>query len=69
MRSTPSNEVSGWATYWEEINLAVESRSHHDLRGWNSSKRGGKVVGAIGVSGGSGEQDQAVAEAGTAAFV
>ena len=32
-------------------------------------KRGGKVVGAIGVSGGSGEQDQAVAEAGVAAFV
>jgi uncharacterized protein GlcG (DUF336 family) len=32
-------------------------------------KRDGKVVGAIGVSGGSGEQDQAVAEAGSAAFV
>jgi len=32
-------------------------------------KRGGKAVGAIGVSGGSGEQDQAVAEAGAAAFV
>jgi uncharacterized protein GlcG (DUF336 family) len=31
-------------------------------------KRGGKVVGAIGVSGGSGEQDQAVAEAGAASF-
>jgi uncharacterized protein GlcG (DUF336 family) len=30
--------------------------------------RNGKVVGAIGVSGGSGEQDQAVAEAGAAAF-
>jgi uncharacterized protein GlcG (DUF336 family) len=30
-------------------------------------KRGGKVVGAIGVSGGSGEQDHAVAEAGAAA--
>jgi uncharacterized protein GlcG (DUF336 family) len=28
----------------------------------------GEVVGAIGVSGGSGEQDQAVAEAGAAAF-
>jgi uncharacterized protein GlcG (DUF336 family) len=28
----------------------------------------GKVVGAIGVSGGSGEQDEAVAEAGAAAF-
>jgi uncharacterized protein GlcG (DUF336 family) len=31
-------------------------------------KRAGKVVAAIGVSGGSGEQDQAVAEAGAAAF-
>jgi uncharacterized protein GlcG (DUF336 family) len=31
-------------------------------------KRAGKVVGAIGVSGGSGEQDQSVAEAGAAAF-
>ena len=31
-------------------------------------KRGGKVVGAIGVSGGSGVQDQTVAEAGAAAF-
>jgi uncharacterized protein GlcG (DUF336 family) len=30
--------------------------------------RGGKVVGAVGVSGGSGEQDQAVAEAGAAVF-
>ena len=31
-------------------------------------KRNDKVVGAIGVSGGSGEQDQAVAEAGVASF-
>jgi uncharacterized protein GlcG (DUF336 family) len=31
-------------------------------------KHGGIVVGAIGVSGGSGEQDHAVAEAGAAAF-
>jgi uncharacterized protein GlcG (DUF336 family) len=31
-------------------------------------KRGGKVVGGIGVSGGSGKQDQTVAEAGAAAF-
>ena len=31
-------------------------------------KRDGKVVGAIGVSSGSGEQDHAVAEAGAAAF-
>lgn len=31
-------------------------------------KRDGKVVGAIGVSGGSGEQDHAVAEAGAAVF-
>jgi uncharacterized protein GlcG (DUF336 family) len=31
-------------------------------------KKDGKVVGAIGVSGGSGEQDHAVAEAGASAF-
>lgn len=31
-------------------------------------KQDGKVVGAVGISGGSGEQDQAVAEAGAAAF-
>src|SRR6202165_1845125 len=31
-------------------------------------KRGGKVVGSIGVSGGSGDQDPAVAEAGAGAF-
>src|ERR1700681_3891973 len=31
-------------------------------------RQGGEVVGAIGVSGGSGEQDHAVAEAGAAAF-
>jgi uncharacterized protein GlcG (DUF336 family) len=31
-------------------------------------KRGGKVVGGLGVSGGSGKQDQTVAEAGAAAF-
>jgi uncharacterized protein GlcG (DUF336 family) len=31
-------------------------------------KRGGKVVGAVGVSGGSGDQDQAVAEAAASAF-
>ena len=31
-------------------------------------RRAGKVVGAVGVSGGSGEQDQAVAEAGAKAF-
>ena len=31
-------------------------------------KQDGKVVGAIGISGGSGEQDHAVAQAGAAAF-
>ena len=31
-------------------------------------KKDGKVVGGIGVSGGSGEQHHALAEAGTAAF-
>lgn len=33
-----------------------------------SLKHNGKVVGAIGVSGGSGDQDHAVAEAGAAAY-
>ena len=32
-------------------------------------KRGDKVIGAVGVSGGTGKQDQAVAEAAAAAFV
>lgn len=36
--------------------------------GGNPLKRDGMVVGAIGVSGGSGEQDQSVAEAGAMAF-
>jgi uncharacterized protein GlcG (DUF336 family) len=31
-------------------------------------QRGGQVIGAVGVSGGSGEQDHAVAQAGAAAF-
>jgi uncharacterized protein GlcG (DUF336 family) len=31
-------------------------------------KRSGRVVGAMGVSGGSGDQDQTVAEAGVTAF-
>ncbi len=37
------------------------------ISGGNLLKRDGKVVGAIGVSG-AGQQDQAVAEAGAAAF-
>jgi len=32
-------------------------------------KRDGKIVGAVGVSGGSGEQDHIVAEAGAQAFL
>src|ERR1700678_3573942 len=36
--------------------------------GWIPLKKDGKVVGAIGVSGGSGDQDHSVAEAGAAAF-
>jgi uncharacterized protein GlcG (DUF336 family) len=38
------------------------------LAGGIPLSRGGKVVGGVGVSGGSGEQDQAVAEAGAKAF-
>src|SRR6202051_3400109 len=62
--------------------LATHSQSGGQFFGINASndgrimifaggiplKRDGKVVGAIGVSGGSGEQDQAVAEAGVAVF-
>jgi uncharacterized protein GlcG (DUF336 family) len=62
--------------------LAQESQPNKQFFGINASndgkimifaggiplKRGGKVVGSIGVSGGSGEQDHAVAEAGVAAF-
>lgn len=46
--------------------------SNHDrvmiFAGGVPLKRDGKIVGAIGVSGGSGTQDEAVAEAGVAAF-
>lgn len=63
-------------------NLAEPSQSGGQFFGIHASNRGrvmifaggiplerdGKVVGAIGVSGGSGEQDHAVAEAGAAAF-
>ena len=62
--------------------LGAESQAGKSLFGINASnqgkiiifaggiplKDGGKVVGAIGVSGGSVEQDQEVAEAGAAAF-
>ena len=62
--------------------LAAHSQSGNQFFGINASNDGkvmifaggiplykdGKVVGAIGVSGGSGEQDHAVAEAGAAAF-
>lgn len=62
--------------------LAVHSQSGDQFFGIHASndgrimifaggvplKKNGKVVGAIGVSGGSGEQDHAVAEAGAAAF-
>jgi len=62
--------------------LAEHSQSGGQFSGINASndgkvmifaggiplKQGGKVVGAIGVSGGSGEQDHQVAEAGVEAF-
>jgi uncharacterized protein GlcG (DUF336 family) len=62
--------------------LAAHSQSGGQFFGINASndgrimifaggiplKKNGKVVGAIGVSGGSGEQDHSVAEAGAAAF-
>ena len=46
----------------------VERREDHDFVVGIPLRRDGKVVGAIGVSGGSGDQDHAVAEAGAAAF-
>ena len=63
-------------------NLAVESQPGAQFYGIHASnggrvmifaggiplERGGAVVGAVGVSGGSGEQDQSVAEAGVKAF-
>src|SRR5450432_2510651 len=63
-------------------NLATHSQSGDQFFGIHASNDGkimifaggvplksdGKVVGAVGVSGGSGEQDHAVAEAGAAAF-
>ena len=62
--------------------LAAQSQSGGQFFGIHASNNGkvmifaggipltkeGKVVGAIGISGGSGEQDHAVAEAGTKAF-
>lgn len=62
--------------------LATQSQSGGQFFGINTSndgrvmifaggvplKKDGKVVGAVGVSGGSGEQDHSVAEAGAAAF-
>lgn len=66
----------------ETKDLAEHSQSGGQFFGINASndgkvmifaggiplKQGGKVVGAIGVSGGSGEQDHQVAEAGAEAF-
>jgi len=62
--------------------LAIHSQSNGQFFGIHASnsgkvmifaggiplKKDGKVIGAIGVSGGSGEQDHTVAEAGAAAF-
>lgn len=62
--------------------LATHSQSGHQFFGIHASndgrimifaggiplKKNGQVIGAIGVSGGSGDQDHAVAEAGTAAL-
>lgn len=48
-------------TYFQQGRIMI-------FAGGISLKHDGKVVGAIGVSGGSGEQNQSVAEAGEAAF-
>ncbi len=46
----------------QPLNIAVVDEGGIPL------KRGGKVVGGVGVSGGSGEQDHTVAEAGAKVF-
>src|SRR6266404_4420114 len=51
----------------ETIDLAKHSQSGGQFFGIHASSDG-KVIGAIGVSGGSGDQDHAVATAGAAAF-
>ena len=51
----------------QPMNIAVADESGN-IVAHIPLKRDGKVVGAIGVSGGSGDQDHAVAEAGAAAF-
>jgi glc operon protein GlcG len=48
---------------------AVLSSGYVVMQGGIPLKAGGRVVGAIGVSGGTKEQDEAVAKAGAAAFV
>ena len=50
------------------IHASNDGRDHDLRRRHSRCKKDGKVVGAIGVSGGSGDQDHAVAEAGAAAF-
>lgn len=50
------------------ISSGPEDWPNSGLLPWNLLKKDGMVVGAIGVSGGSGDQDHAVAEAGAAAF-
>jgi uncharacterized protein GlcG (DUF336 family) len=49
------------------INASNDGKVMIFAGGWPLT-RGGEVVGAIGVSGGSGDQDEAVTEAGAAAF-
>jgi uncharacterized protein GlcG (DUF336 family) len=50
------------------FDIATKDLAAHSQSGGIPLKKAGKVVGAIGVSGGSGEQDHAVAEAGANAF-
>jgi uncharacterized protein GlcG (DUF336 family) len=78
----PSKSIHGTRFDISTKELAEYSQSGGQFFGIHASKEGrvmifaggvplrrdGKVVGAIGVSGGSGEQDQAAAEAGAKAF-
>src|ERR1700739_817885 len=75
-------EYTSRAFYFATKDLATHSQSGGQFFGIHASNNGkimifaggiplkkeGQVVGAIGVSGGSGDQDHAVAEAGAAAF-
>lgn len=65
-----TKELAGLSQSGEQF-FGIHASNHGKIMifaGGIPLKRDGKVLGAVGVSGGMGEQDQAVAEAGAAAF-